>query len=320
MTGIKEIAMRSKITLVVLWLAALGTVCSKTVWAECVTRTAIEVLHDPDVEVVFLGTATSVTRTGEYGYRATFSVDRVWKGSVSNPFSHYVWERSAESAGFDVGRTFVVQARRMLARDARRDVGITDDDATVFTPIAYSGYFAFPPTVANLRALGPDTSNQPVILLANCDSRQQASLSIDNVGHEDVAVIVGATLGNGRHLISALTLQADSEGRHDVFIYGPADSPTRIGGRLDPWVIPLPVGSSYMLHVGSTDFRSKVPGGGIGKRLTDWPAGVLSFELSLLTPESAPGDPRNPVRTKIWDGDSLRSNRISVPLDCREAQ
>src|SRR6516225_3751761 len=194
--------MRSRLPFViVVWLAALGTLSPELATAECVTRSASEVLRDPGVEVVLLGTATSVIRTGEYGYRATFSVDRVWKGSVSNTFSVYVWERSAESPGFDVGRAFIVQARRMVAADARREVGIVDDDTIAFTPIACSDYFLFPPTLANLQALGRDTSNQPVILLAGCDASQVA-LSINNVGHEDAAVIIGAILGNGRDLIS----------------------------------------------------------------------------------------------------------------------
>ena len=68
---------------VLLWLTTFAVLSPPLARAECVIRTASEVLQDPGIEVVFSGTVTSVARTGEYGYRATFAVDRVWKNTTS---------------------------------------------------------------------------------------------------------------------------------------------------------------------------------------------------------------------------------------------
>ena len=53
------------------------------VHAECIGMPAKWVMGQKDVELVFSGTVVEVVRTADLGYRATFDVDRVWKGSVS---------------------------------------------------------------------------------------------------------------------------------------------------------------------------------------------------------------------------------------------
>jgi hypothetical protein len=297
---------------------AVSVLSSQPARAECITRTAKEVLEDPRIELVFSGTVTVVTRTAPFGYRATFVVDRVWKGAASSPSAVYVSETAPETPRFEIGRTYVVQARRILAPDARRRVGVTAEDAIVFTPVGCSDEFAFPPSPDNLRALGPDVSKQPVILLAGCDNTQHVTLSIDNVGGEDTAVMLGMMLGNGaRYLVSDLKLRAERpDGRTDLFRYSPGDYPVRIGGRLDPWIVPIPVGASYMLRASASQFMQANQAGGLGKRLADWPnAAQLSFELHLQTPDSTSGDFK---LLKVWKGvEALTSNRIRIPGDCR---
>ena len=162
-------------------------------------------------------------------------------------------------------------------------------------------------------------SNQPVILLAGCDNTHRVNLSIDNVSGEDTAVIVGATLGNGgKYLVSDLTLRAEwPDGRTAAFRYRPVEYPSAIGGSLEPWLVPLPVGASYVIRVSASQFIAKSQAGGLGKRLTEWPAAELSFELALLTPEATPG--WNTVRLfKVWRGvEALMSSRLAMPGDCR---
>jgi hypothetical protein len=300
------------------WLATISLLSPQLARAECVTRTAQDVLQDSRIERVFSGTVTVVNRTAEFGYRATFAVDRVWKGTTSTPFAVYVYEGSPEVPRFETGRTYIVQARRLIDPDARRRVGVTTEDATVFSPIDCSD--AFPPTLDNLRALGPDLSKQPVVLLAGCDNAQLVTLSIANVGSEDTAVMFGVTLGNGKYMVSALTLQAAlSDGQINRFRYRPGDYPVRIGGRIDPWIVPLQVGATYTLHTSASQFMAANQAGGLGKRLTYWPnPAQISFELLLQKPESTNSDMIGLKVPNVWKGvEALTSNRITIPGDCR---
>ena len=55
-------------------------------YAECILATADLLLQRTSSEVVFSGTVVEVTRTADFGYRATFAVDRVcssWTVSVT---------------------------------------------------------------------------------------------------------------------------------------------------------------------------------------------------------------------------------------------
>ena len=61
--------------------------------AECVMVLGKQMLEGRDV--VFSGVVVAITRIGEEGYRATFEVNRVWKGPVSQRFDLYVWGRSS---------------------------------------------------------------------------------------------------------------------------------------------------------------------------------------------------------------------------------
>jgi hypothetical protein len=54
--------------------------------AECIRVTANDLLSRESSEVIFRGTVVQITRTADLGYRATFEVDRVRKGSVSKRF------------------------------------------------------------------------------------------------------------------------------------------------------------------------------------------------------------------------------------------
>jgi hypothetical protein len=100
--------------------------------AECIILTAQDVMANKFDEIVFSGVVVSITRTAPFGYRATFEVDRVWKGSVSRKMDLYVWELAGESARFAEGQTYVAIGRRLTDKRARQGVGLTDD-RVVFT-------------------------------------------------------------------------------------------------------------------------------------------------------------------------------------------
>jgi hypothetical protein len=130
-------------------LSALLTASSAH--AECFLLDAKFVMQDKLVELVFSGTVVDVVRTGEVGYRATFDVDRVWKGTVPRRFDLHVWELDPEIPRFEKGRHYVALAHRMDAARARQGVGLGGSDAVAFTPTHCSESLA--PDIA--RDLGP---------------------------------------------------------------------------------------------------------------------------------------------------------------------
>lgn len=119
--------------------------------AECFTLTAKYVMEQPVFELVFSGTVVEITRTSDLGYRATFDVDRVWKGSVSKRFDLYVWELEVERPKFVMGQHTVVLAQQIVTPKVRQGVGLGESDKVAFKPVQCS--IAFPPEA--IPDLGP---------------------------------------------------------------------------------------------------------------------------------------------------------------------
>jgi hypothetical protein len=111
--------------------------CASPVRAECVAYPgqASRFMANAGVRVLFSGTVVTVTRTADEGYRATFDVDRVWKGTVAKRFDVYVWERMPEIPHFEVGRQYTVVASQLIDPRARQGAGLTDTNAVAFTPV-----------------------------------------------------------------------------------------------------------------------------------------------------------------------------------------
>jgi hypothetical protein len=111
--------------------------------AECVRFSspevrAKEVMENGRYELVFDGMVVAVTRTGDVGYRATFDVDRVWKGAVPKRFDLYVWELSPEVPRFEAGHLYLALARKLLTGPERDGAGVPSADGVAFTPVACS--------------------------------------------------------------------------------------------------------------------------------------------------------------------------------------
>src|SRR5215467_4505992 len=102
--------------------------------AECIGGTGWW-LNEKSVELVFSGTVTDVTRTAELGYRASFNVDRVWKGTVTKHFDLYVWELAAEMDLVEAGHRYVIGARRLIDARARQGAGLAAADTLAFTQV-----------------------------------------------------------------------------------------------------------------------------------------------------------------------------------------
>jgi len=101
--------------------------------AECLSdMTAQQAMQGPN-ELVFSGIVVRITRTADLGYRATFDVDRVWKGVVSKRFDVYVWELAPEGGRFEMSKRYLVIAERLTESRAREGVGLAGTDAIAFT-------------------------------------------------------------------------------------------------------------------------------------------------------------------------------------------
>jgi hypothetical protein len=103
---------------------------------ECFSMTAQFVMDNTSIEFVFKGKAVDVTRTADLGYRVTFDVDRVWKGTVPKRIDLYVWELQAEIGRFDAGREYLALAKRLVDPRERDRVGLSGNDAAAFAPVS----------------------------------------------------------------------------------------------------------------------------------------------------------------------------------------
>jgi hypothetical protein len=127
-------------------------ITARTVHAECPTTTAQRLLQGP-ADIVFSGLVIDITRTADFGYRASFLVDRVWKGVAAEQFTVYVWELAPETAGFKLKERRVVVVSRLTDSKARKGVGLGDTDTHEFTPVPCTGPNELGPNI--IRDLGP---------------------------------------------------------------------------------------------------------------------------------------------------------------------
>jgi hypothetical protein len=122
--------------------------------AECVKVTPKMLRDAPSSELVFAGTVVEVTRTSELGSRATFEVQRVWRGKVPKRFDVYMWDlASPEAPRFEkMGLSYVVVAKRLENQRARDGVGLGRSNAVAFTGVECSGGH---PVEEFVRGVGP---------------------------------------------------------------------------------------------------------------------------------------------------------------------
>ncbi len=140
-------------TMVVAWLATASTIRAECVYSRSADETAGQVMADTRYELVFGGTVVAITRTAELGYRATFDVDRVWKGTASKRFDLYVWELVYGIPRFEVGHPYVALARKLATAEERKGAGVGETEGVVFTPVQCSDGPSVNPDLR--RALGP---------------------------------------------------------------------------------------------------------------------------------------------------------------------
>jgi hypothetical protein len=95
-----------------------------------------------------------------------------------------------------------------------------------------------------LLASGRETPEQP-----------EFGVGFENVGDHDIALILGRMLANGRFQIPyGVSLRlTDGEGKTRELVYMDRQH-AGVAGRMDDYVVPLRVGSTYTLRLGLRDF------------------------------------------------------------------
>ncbi len=130
--------------------------------------------------------------------------------------------------------------------------------------------------------------------------------ALRNVGKSDTAIALGSVLANGKkYLADAVSADISNAGGTTRFRYGDPTVPI-VAGRVDPWVITLPVDSKFVL---------------------EWPLSHFWTHGMLLSDEPQPYDVRIDVVArsvprafgipdfKLFVGE-FRSAWIRVPDDC----
>jgi len=94
-------------------------------------------------------------------------------------------------------------------------------------------------------------------LVLKCGEQpNELALTILNSGQTDTAVLIGIALANGRwYLPRELVVDLRRSGSAEVeeLVY---NGPTGIAGRIDHWVVALPVRATFAVLIRSTDFVS----------------------------------------------------------------
>jgi len=98
--------------------------------------------------------------------------------------------------------------------------------------------------------LSAQSQDQTLALDFRCDRRLDSlefTIAIHNGGSTDTSLVIGGILGNGRkYLASALAVEVRGTNGFTRYAYSDPSVPG-IAGRLDPWVVGLPVRSAFSI-------------------------------------------------------------------------
>jgi hypothetical protein len=152
---------------------------------------------------------------------------------------------------------------------------------------------------------------QPGISLTlDCGERpDEVVLRIRNSGEVDTAVLLGIVIANGRwHVPRELVVELRRAGSPDIeqLVYR---SPAGIAGRLDHWIVGLPVRSTFTLTLRPTEFVSVSSTPGLA------PPGELTARLTgrAVMSDLNP-DMKGVLAWRLWKG-TATSNSVQLS-DC----
>lgn len=131
---------------------------------------------------------------------------------------------------------------------------------------------------------------------------------LENVGDKDLNVNLGSSLANGRsHHPTALRLHALSEGaKARTLVYS-----MRVAGRLDPFVVPLPAGSSYTLRIPFAKFTDSETGESIDLTAKEYRIVAQLVGEPVTNPNR---DAQAQALMPYWQG-KASSHELPIPFD-----
>ena len=115
----------------------------------------------------------------------------------------------------------------------------------VFTTIAVFGTFG-------LTSAAQTTAIDPLRLTLECEQASTLTfrLTLQNVSTEPTAAVIGTILANDKkYLPGSLAFTLKRTGVADSTFTYVDPSVSVVGGRVDPWLVPLPAGASYSVVV-----------------------------------------------------------------------
>ena len=121
------------LSVAVLLIAGLTTSISRPV-KECLVLTGPYIMKSPEIELVFSGRVVEYEVTADAAYRATFDVDRVWKGTVRKRIEIHVWQLQGEMPRYGKDGEYIVLAKQLTDPRVREAVGLGATDRPAFTP------------------------------------------------------------------------------------------------------------------------------------------------------------------------------------------
>lgn len=130
-------------------------------------------------------------------------------------------------------------------------------------------------------------------------------VELQNTGKDDLVLSLGMMLGNGRKQYpSAITLIiADSAGKSRIFdLRGPAF----VAGRVDPFILPLPIGAKYSLPIDLNNYWSAA-----SKEFDYKLRGAYTIEAKF-TGEKVPAS-QDALLAPYWIG-KVTSNQLSFEV------
>lgn len=156
----------------------------------------------------------------------------------------------------------------------------------------------------------PAPPRADVSLALSCGEQPgEVTVTIRNSGQADTAVLIGVALGNGRsywpHELVVELRRSGSTEVEELVQRGPA----LIAGRMDHWVVPLPVRAAFSLRLRAADFFVTSPATAV------WPAEELRVRLTgrPITSDLSL-DMTGMKLWRVWTG-SARSNALRLS-DC----
>lgn len=142
---------------------------------------------------------------------------------------------------------------------------------------------------------------------ASGSNQTEFHIVLRNDSGADTTVVVGFALGNGHaYFPVGVSVRSTTPAGEEKFSYSPVP-PVRVGGRLDPWLVPLPTGATYSFSVPTTHFWN-LESGYIDQR-------ERTVRVVLKARPVTSSAMEGMRLWKVWIGE-LASTPIKLPADC----